>query len=228
MDQAESEPGVCRAVNAVAVQHLAEACRGLDCPLVQISTDYVFGGAADPPRPHREDDPTSPQGVYAADQARRRAGGGQVPQAPHRADLRPVRPAVAPGGARTSSRRSCASPARTDKLRVVADQHCTPSYVPHVARALLFLAGVDRAGPAPWGIYHVTNRGATTWHELAGEIVRLAGLRVTVEPITTAEYPRAAPRPAYSVLDTAAYHRLGGPVMPDWKAAIAEYFAETK
>ena len=72
----------------------------------------------------------------------------------------------------------------------------------------------------------MTNRGATTWHELAGEIVRLAGLKVAVEAITTAEYPHAAPRPAYSVLDTTAYHRLGGPVMPDWKAAIAEYFAE--
>ena len=57
----------------------------------------------------------------------------------------------------------------------------------------------------------MTNRGATTWYELACEIVRLAGLKVAVEAITTAEYPHAAPRPAYSVLDTSAYHRLGGP-----------------
>ena len=65
VDQAESEPEVCRAVNATAVGHLADACGRLDCPLVQISTDYVFGGPADHGRPHREDDPTSPQGVYA-------------------------------------------------------------------------------------------------------------------------------------------------------------------
>ena len=58
--------------------------------------------------------------------------------------------------------------------------------------------------------------------------MRLAGLNVPVEPITTAEFGAAAPRPAYSVLDTAAYHRLGGPAMPDWKEALAEYFAELK
>ena len=110
-------------------------------------------------------------------------------------------------------------------LRVVADQHCTPSYVPHVARAMLFLLGVG-GSPAPWGIYHVTNQGATTWHEVAQEIVRRAGLGTQVDAITTAEYGPAAPRPAYSVLDTAAYHRLGGPPMPDWKTALAEYFAE--
>ena len=72
----------------------------------------------------------------------------------------------------------------------------------------------------------MTNTGSATWCEFAREIVRLAGLKTTVEPITTAEYAAAAPRPAYSVLDTAAYHRLGGPPMPDWKAALAEYFAE--
>ena len=83
-------------------------------------------------------------------------------------------------------------------------------------------------GPAPWGIYHVTNTGQTTWREMAVEIFRLAGMNVTVQPITTAEYGAPAARPSYSVLDTAAYHRLGGPPMPDWKAALTEYFAEWK
>ena len=225
VDQAESEPEACRAVNATAVGHLADACGRLDCPLVQISTDYVFGDPADHGRPHREDDPTSPQGVYARTKLE-----GEQAAARHAKHLivrtcglyaRPSHP-QAQNFVRTILRFARSR----DTLRVVADQHCTPSYVPHVARAVLFLAGVDRPGPAPWGIYHVTNRGATTWHELAGEIVRLAGLKIKVEAITTAEYPMAAPRPAYSVLDTTAYHRLGGPVMPDWKAAIAEYFAE--
>ena len=110
------------------------------------------------------------------------------------------------------------------EIRVVADQRCTPSYVPHVARAVLFLAGFTGAGVAPWGIYHVTNTGETTWHEFAVEIFRRAGLDVSVKPITTAEYGAPAARPNYSVLDTAAYHRLGGPTMPDWKTALEEYF----
>ncbi|MGW8256052.1 MAG: sugar nucleotide-binding protein, partial [Thermoguttaceae bacterium] len=68
------------------------------------------------------------------------------------------------------------------EVRVVADQHCTPSYVPHVARAILFLAGINSAKAAPWGIYHVTNSGATTWYDFAvaryhGVIHRAAELR---------------------------------------------------
>ena len=123
------------------------------------------------------------------------------------------------------------------KLRVVDDQTCTPSYVPHVARAIVFSGQIvpspSGEGPgaraaAPWGIYNVTNRGETTWCGLAREIVRLAGLDVPVEPITTAEFAAPAPRPAYSVLDTTVYHRLGGPAMPDWKEALAEYFEELK
>jgi dTDP-4-dehydrorhamnose reductase len=111
---------------------------------------------------------------------------------------------------------------------VVDDQHCTPSYTPHVARAILFLLAADPGRPAPWGLYHVTNRGGTSWWEFAREIVRLAGLSRPVQPMTTAQYGAPAPRPAYSVLDTAAYHRLDGPPMPDWKTALAEYFAERK
>jgi dTDP-4-dehydrorhamnose reductase len=225
VDHAESQPEMCRAVNAAAVAHLAEACGRLDCPLVQISTDYVFGDPAVPGRPHREDDPTAPQSVYARTKLE-----GERAAAQHAQHLI-VRTC---GLYARPSHQQAKNFVKTilrfahsrDTLRVVADQHCTPSYVPHVARAVLFLAGVECPRPAPWGIYHVTNRGATTWHELAAEIVRLAGLKVAVEAITTAEYPHAAPRPAYSVLDTSAYHGLGGPVMPDWKAAIAEYFAD--
>ena len=224
VDQAESEAELCRAVNVTAVEHLAAACARLDCPLVQISTDYVFGGPGGG-RPHLETDPVSPQGVYA-----RTKLAGELAAARHARHIivRTCGLYARPSDARAENFvKTILRLARSrDTLRVVADQHCTPSYVPHVARAVLFLAGLAEAIPAPWGIYHVTNRGATTWHELACEIVRLAGLKVTVEPITTAEYPLAAPRPAYSVLDTTAYHRLGGPAMPDWKTALAEYFSE--
>ena len=102
-------------------------------------------------------------------------------------------------------------------LRIVDDQHCTPSYVPHVARAVAFLA---RAGA--YGIFHIVNSGATTWHDFAQEIFRQAGLKVALERITTAQYGAAAPRPGYSVLDTAKYHALGGPHMPSWQEALRE------
>jgi dTDP-4-dehydrorhamnose reductase len=262
VDQAESEPEACRAVNAAAVEYLVRACGELDCPLVQISTDYVFGGDArgegrgtrsedsrqatpaghdaDPAyRPWREDDPPAPQGVYARTKLE-----GERAAARYRKHLimrtcglyaRPSDPR-----ARNFVRTMLRLAASGREVRVVGDQHCTPSYVPHVARAVLFLAGlgglsqfsrsengtVPFGAAAPWGTYHVTSRGATTWYDFAAEIFRRAGLEVSLQRITTAQYAAPAPRPAYSVLDTTTYHRLGGPAMPDWKEALAEYFEE--
>ena len=252
VDRAETEPGRCRAVNATAVEHLARACGELDCPLVQISTDYVFGGEAGE-RGYREDDPPAPQGVYAKTKVE-----GELAAARHAKHLivRTCGLYARPSDERAGNfvKTMLRLGASGKPLRVVADQHCTPSYVPHVAQAVLFLldtkgtapdAGaisgnlrtLPASGPVPvsfvpvrasWGIYHVTNRGQTTWYDFAEEIFRLAKMDASLQPITTAEYAAAAPRPAYSVLDTTAYHRLGGPAMPAWQAALAEYFAEKR
>lgn len=224
VDKAESEPEKCRAVNAVAVEHLVRACGELDCPLVQISTDYVFGAVSASPRPWREGDPCCPQGIYAKTKFE-----GELAAAKHAKHLivrtcglyaRPSDPRAA-NFVKTMLRLGAARP----ELRIVADQHCTPTFVPHIARAILFLLG-ENGKPAPWGTYHVTNTGEATWRQFATEIFRQAGMQVVIQPITTAEYGAPAARPSYSVLDTAAYHRLGGPAMPDWKAALGEYFAE--
>ena len=104
-------------------------------------------------------------------------------------------------------------------LRVVADQHGCPTYAGDLADALLRLAGA-----AP-GIYHYCNDGVTTWHAFATEIVALAGLPVRVEPITTAEYPTPAKRPAYSVLDTSRIRALGI-VPPPWRIGLARVVAD--
>jgi dTDP-4-dehydrorhamnose reductase len=227
VDRAESQPQVTRAVNATAVEHLARACDRLDCPLVQISTDYVFGGQPDRTTPYREDEPPSPQGVYAQTKFE---GERAAARHPKHLIVRTcglyARPADERAGnfVKTMLRLGAAG----NELRVVADQHCAPSYVPHVARAILFLTGARRGEPAPWGIYHVTNGGATTWYEFAGEIFRQAEMEVPLKPITTAEYSAAAPRPAYSVLDMTRYDALGGPAMPDWNSALAECLAEWK
>jgi dTDP-4-dehydrorhamnose reductase len=227
VDKAESEPEKCRAVNATAVEHLARACGALGCPLVQISTDYVFGAVCPASRPWLEDDPTTPQGVYARTKLE-----GEQAAARHPQHLivrtcglyaRPSDPRAA-NFVKTMLRLGGTRP----ELSIVADQQCTPTYVPHLARAIAFLLGATGGRPAPWGTYHVTNTGQTTWHDFAVEIFRQAGMSVAIRQITTAQYGAPAARPSYSVLDTAAYHRLGGPPMPDWRTALAEYFAEWK
>jgi len=220
VDKAEEQIELCRAVNTQGVAYLVEACRALDCLLVQISTDYVFGSDTRRSSPYRETDQPAPQGVYAQTklEGERRAAEwskhlvvrtcGLYGQPAKRASGNFVRTMLRLGAERTH-------------LRVVDDQHCTPSYVPHVARAVRFLAG-SRAS----GTYHVVNSGATSWYEMAAEIFRLAELEVELEPISTADYAAAAPRPLYSVLDTSKYHALPGrPAMPSWKDALAEYVA---
>ena len=220
VDKAEEQVELCRAVNVQGVAHLAEACRRLDCPLVEISTDYVFGGDAGRRVPYRETDEPRPLGVYGRSklEGERRAAMWHKRYIVRTCGLY-GRPGPRWGGnfVETMLRRG----AEGKRLGVVRDQHCTPSYVPHVARAVRFLVGTDA-----YGTYHVVNRGETTWHDFAAELFRQAGLDVRLEPITTSEYGAAAPRPGYSVLDTGKYHALhGAPPMPRWEEALAEYLA---
>lgn len=223
VDKAEQEPAICRAINADAVEHLAGVCRQLDCPLVQISTDYVFSQGGDRKTPYRETDEPSPRGVYAC--AKRE---GELRSAAWRKHF-VVRTCGLYG--RTGPRSAgnfVATMLRLARqgraLRVVDDQYCTPTYVPHLVRAIRFLLTTEA-----YGTYHVVNAGQTTWFRFAAEIFRLAGLQVQVEPITTAEYGAAAPRPAYSVLDIGKFLTLPGrPELPTWQEALAEHWAKEK
>jgi len=226
VDKAESEPEKCRAVNAAAVEPLARACGRLDCPLVQISTDYVFGGVPSAPRPWREDDPCQPQGVYARTKLEGEQAAAKLPK---HLIVRTCGLYARPSDPRAANfvKTMLRLGAARHELRIVDDQRCTPTFVPHLARAILFLLGTG-GKPAPWGAYHATNTGEATWREFATEIFRQAGMQVDIRPITTAEYGAPAARPSYSVLDTSAYHRLGGPEMPDWRAALGEFFVEWK
>lgn len=220
VDLAESEPEQCQLVNATAVGYLAEICQRLECPLVQVSSDYVFGAAGMRDRPYVETDPPGPQGQYARSKL---AGEEQAATAPRHLIVRTCglygfRPTQSSANfVDTMLRLGRQRP----ELKIVDDQHCTPSYVVHVAQAILFLLDSEATGT-----FHVVNTGATTWFDFASEIFRQAGINVRLQRITTAQYGAPAPRPPYSVLDTSKYHALGGPSMPTWQEALAEYLAQ--
>jgi dTDP-4-dehydrorhamnose reductase len=227
VDAAESERGRCRTVNALAVEHLADACLQLDCPLVQVSTDYVFAGNEDQTSPIGEDHEPRPRGVYAETKYE-----GERAAARHEKHLI-VRTCGLYARATDEKAHNFVKTilrlvGRNRPLKIVDDQRCTPSFTAHVARAILSLLGAGGTGPAAWGTYHVTNRGSTTWYEFAQAICRHAGMNPAIEPISTEEYGVAAPRPAYSVLDTSKYHATGGPPMPEWEEALAEFFDDWK
>jgi dTDP-4-dehydrorhamnose reductase len=222
VDLAETQQQKCQQVNAGAVEHLATACARLDCILVQVSTDYVFGGDVGRNVPYKETDQPNPQSVYAKTKLDGERAAAAVDK---HLIVRTCGLYARPDDQRAKNfvRTMLELGGRGKALSVVDDQCFCPSYVPHVARAILFLLGHEGRGSAPGGIYHVVGGGATTCYDFAVEIFRQAGMEVSIEPTTTAAYGSPAARPAYSVLDTALYRALGGPPMPDWKSALCEY-----
>jgi dTDP-4-dehydrorhamnose reductase len=217
VDRAEQEAALCRAVNAGAVETLAQLCDAWNCRLIQISTDYVFGGDESRTTPYRETDTPGPVNEYGSSKL---AG----EQAAARAKRHLIVRTCGLYGRRSKPTQSnfvdtmLRLARERDRLRIVCDQWCTPSYHVHVAAAILALLDVEAHG-----IVHVVNGGATTWHDFAVEIFRLSGAKLAIEAIPSTEYNAPARRPSYSVLDTAHLCSLTNRKPPRWQDALAEY-----
>lgn len=215
VDAAEDAPEKCRAVNATAVAGLARACGELRCPLVHFSTDYVFGAEGTRAVPYTEGDPPAPINVYGQSKWE-----GEQLAAGHD-QLLIIRTCglytspSASGQHRNFVNTILNLASTRPEIRVVNDQRCTPSFVPDVARATLFLLSSGR-----FGTYHIVNAGSATWYEFAQEIVEHCDKSIEVIPITSEEFAARARRPAYSVLDTAKYKTTGGPPLSHWKDAL--------
>jgi dTDP-4-dehydrorhamnose reductase len=220
VDRAEQEPDWCYAVNATAVELLAKEADRAGATLIQISSDYVFGGDASRTQPYVEADTPAPQGIYA----KSKLLGEQAAQTCERHLI--VR-TCGLYGRRTKSTQSnfvdtmLRLGAERPKLRVVGDQRCTPSLVSDVAGAILKL--LERQAQ---GTFHVVNEGQTTWYDFAKKIFALRGLSVEIERISTENYGAPAPRPRYSLLSTAKYRALTGQSLPSWEEALARYLNE--
>ena len=205
VDGAESDEARAMAVNGTAVAGLAQASAERGARLLQISTDYVFDGAARAPYP--EDAPTGPLNAYG----RTKLAGERAAQGHY-----VVRTEWLYGAHGRSFARTMATLAAAGKpVRVVTDQVGQPTWTADLAERLLLLG----AGQAPPGVYHATNAGRTSWYDFAKRIYALAGADPgLVEPVTTAVFPRPATRPAYSVLGHDAWRPL--PPMRDWSSAL--------
>jgi dTDP-4-dehydrorhamnose reductase len=181
--------------------------------LLHFSTDYVFDGKAS--APYRADAPVDPLGAYG----RTKAAGEQAIHASGARHLI-VRTSwlYAPWGnnfVRTMARLTRDKPS----LKVVDDQRGRPTSAEHLAATALAL--LDRGAT---GTFHVTDGGECTWYEFTLAIAKQLGRTCTIAPCTTAEFPRPAPRPAYSVLDLSQTEALLGP-MPDWRVNLVEVLA---
>jgi dTDP-4-dehydrorhamnose reductase len=212
VDGAETNEQAATAVNATGVALLAQTCREAQATLVHFSTDYVFDGQA--ASPYAIDHPRAPIGAYG----RSKALGEEAIEREVSRGLQAlcVRTSwlYAPWGknfVRTIAKLAAQKPS----LRVVNDQRGRPTSAEHLALAtLLLLARKAR------GLYHVTDGGECTWFDMATQVAAYVNPACRVTPCTTAEFPRPAKRPPYSVLDLSKTEALIGP-MPDWKANLA-------
>jgi len=207
----ETEPEQAFAVNGDAVARVAAVARQAGAPLVHVSTDYVFEGTAS--TPYREDSPTGPLSVYG----RSKLAGEAHALAYERGVVVRTSWLFGPGSPNFVATMVDLIEAGKLPLRVVRDQEGCPTYTPFLARALLDLAGRGAAG-----VVHYRNREPVSWYAFAAEIARQWCGGVEVVPLTTAEFPRPAPRPAYSVLDVTRFEEcVGRPVEP-WERGLAE------
>lgn len=225
VDKAEDEPHVAYAVNSLGPRNLARYCGGNDTTLVHIGSDYVFSGYEEAAAgrtlratPFRESDCPDPQGAYAVAKL---CGEYFVRQfCPRHFILRTCglygrAENVVKGNFVTTMLKLGAE---RDELRVVDDQRCTPTSTDDLAQWIAALLRTDK-----YGLYHATNSGDATWCEFAREIFRIAGLMVTVHPITTAEFGAKSARPTYSVLNCAKLEAAIGTPLRSWQEAVAEY-----
>jgi dTDP-4-dehydrorhamnose reductase len=210
VDAAEAREHEARRVNADALAHLAAASHAAGATLVHFSTDYVFNGSAT--APYTTDHPRAPLGAYGRTKA-----AGEAALEASRADWLCLRTSwlYAPW-AKNFVRTIAALAATRPELKVVADQRGRPTSAEHLARVTLALLASGARG-----MHHATDSGECTWHEFAREIVRLTRASCTVHPCTTADFPRPAPRPAYSVLDISRTEAILGP-LPDWRLNLAD------
>lgn len=223
VDKAESDRDAAFAVNRDGPARLAAACAARGVPLIHISTDYVFDGTK--PAPYTEDDPVAPLGAYGAS---KEAGEAAVRAAlPQHVILRTSWVYAAHGAnfVKTMLRFG----RERDEMRVVADQHGAPTAAADIAAAIVAIAGRIAAGrnegaDVPWGTYHFTGTGETTWHGFAESIFQrleaATGRRPRLQAITTADYPTPARRPANSRLDCARIRTAFGIEAPRWEDSL--------
>ena len=214
VDRAESDEVAAAKINTEAVGNIASAARASKVKVIHISTDYVFSGQNH--RPYDELDEPYPASVYGRTKLE---GEGMLTSfCPDSVIIRTawlyseygsnfVKTIIEKGVVRGS-------------LNVVCDQVGTPTYAGDLAKAIIRV--IDEEGKNP-GVFHFTNEGVASWYDFAIEILRMAGHpEVTVNPVATREYPTAATRPCYSVLDKSKIKRTYSVSIPYWKDSLKE------
>jgi dTDP-4-dehydrorhamnose reductase len=221
VDRAESDPELAAAVNAGGTRNVAHASSAVGAPLIHVSTDYVFSGSAD--SPYSPDSRPGPTSVYGETKL-----AGEIAVRDETADHVIVRTSWVFSHRGSNFVRSMLRLAgERDELRVVNDQTGRPTSAADLADALLVVAEKMQQSRELRGTYHFANSGETTWFGFANaifeEVSSVNGTRPPrVIPIPSDEYPTAALRPRYSVLDTTTFTGSFGVAPRPWREALRD------
>ena len=223
VDDCEDEKEKAFSVNTLGARNIAVISQSLGAKLLFVSTDHVFGGGYEERnRPYTEFDSPTPVNIYG----KSKLEGEKFAQhlcskyfIVRTSGLYGIAGSSGKGGNFVETMLRLGR--ERDELRVVNDQILSPTYTKDLASKIAQLIDTDH-----YGIFHITNRGSCSWYEFALEILRVAGIKTRIIPITSEKYPQKAKRPSYSVLDNFHLRLLGMNDMRPWPEALADYLRE--
>ena len=206
--------------NAIGPKNLAIKCKQLGIPLIHISTDYVFEGNEKKNSPLIENDKLGPKTVYGKTKLE---GEKMVQENCEKYFI--LRTAWLYGEGKNFVKTMLSLSKKNNELKVVNDQIGSPTYAKDLAKAINEI--IEKKSDK-YGIYHVTNKGEVSWYEFAKKIFEIKNIEIKVNPCTSEEFPRPAPRPHYSVLSNQKWIDAGFTPMRDYEEALNEYLNSLK
>lgn len=217
VDKAEAEREKAFLINADAVANLARLCNQHKVQLIHISTDYVFDGAAN--QPYQETDQTHPLAVYGQSKLK-----GEILALQNDPGAVIIRTSWLYSSYKNNFVKTMLRLMNEkDSINVVSDQFGCPTYAADLAEAVMQIISSGKSNINP-GIYHYSNAGIITWYQFAVAIKRLSGSKCIVNPVSTAEYPTASKRPAYTALDTSKIKDQFNIDIPKWELSLEKCF----
>lgn len=213
VDKAEEELELARKINKDGPKNLAIAANKNNCILVHISTDYVFGGDLEVDDVYQEEDTKAPVTVYGITKLE-----GENAIKEHMTNYYIFRTAWLYGDGNNFVRTMLKLGKEKEEINVVADQHGSPTYA--VDLADMIYQAIEKK--IPYGIYHTTNQGFTTWYEFTKEIFKQANISCKINPVTSEEFPRPAKRPKNSKMSKNKILEAGITI-PTWEDGLQRY-----
>lgn len=213
VDKAEEETNTAEAANVKGVRNIADACKNANTTLIHLSSDYVYHNEVN--RPMMEIDPTTPKSVYAQTKLN-----GDFAAMTHSESVVIRTSWVYSSFGNNFVKTMLKLGVQKEKLKVVCDQIGTPTYAHDIAVAILHIIKECETGNAHFGTFNFSNEGVTSWYDFAKEIFNIKGLSCDVQPILSKEYPTAAKRPHYSVLNKSKIKTKYNMNIPHWRDSL--------